>query len=449
MINEFVDKFKTLSFLLERETEHIVKMEAKAGDRVDIRTVHGNQQGVLIESSEPGIVLLKLSSGYNIGIKKEDIVEISVLESRKEEKQRETKIKINPKLPSVDIIMTGGTISSRIDYKTGAVSALTKPEQLFEMYPELLEICNVRKIETPFMKLSENMDSLDWKEIAKIAEKSLNDSACDGVIVTHGTDTLHYTSAALSFFLRDLNKPVVLTYAQRSSDRASSDAAMNLKCAALSAVSDIAEVMIVGHGTWNDDFCYALRGSKVRKMHTSRRDAFKSINTKQIAKIFPDGRVERISNYNLRDNARKTRIDASFNDRVALVKFYPGMNPEILDYYSGRYQGIVLEMTGLGHVSVQDSRNNWIPAIKKAIDNGLIVCGACQTIYGSLNPKVYSSGRELEKIGVIFLGDMLAETAFVKLGWVLGHSNWNKNKETIREKMLENISGELNNRLEE
>jgi len=419
--------------------------EAKAGDKVRINTDRETLNGILLESHESGIVLIKLSSGYNIGVRKDEILSIDLVEKAKEDKNEKRKLKVNPDLPSVDLIITGGTISSRLDYKTGGVSWLTSPEQLFDFYPEIFEICNVRKIEIPFMKASENMDSGDWKKIAEIAEKSLNDKNCKGVIITHGTDFLHYTSAALSFFLRDLNKPVVLTYSQRSSDRASSDASLNLQCAARAAVSDIAEVMLVGHGSQSDDFCYALLGSKVRKMHSSRRDAFKPVNCKPIAKVFPD-KIEKISKHRIRDDSGKVKLDDSFNEKVALVKFYPGMDSELIDYLGQRYNGIVIEAAGLGHLAINEARKNLLPSIKKAMDNGLIVCAAPQTLGGRLDPLVYSPGRELMKMGVIFLEDMLPETAYVKLGFVLGHKAW---KDKIKEKMLENFSGEINKRLEE
>ncbi|MEM4230288.1 MAG: Glu-tRNA(Gln) amidotransferase subunit GatD [Candidatus Pacearchaeota archaeon] len=420
--------------------------EAKPGDIVRITTFKEQIEGILLESFESGILLIKLKSGYNIGIKKEDITNIELIKkTEKEEKKYEVKEKKN--LPYVDIIITGGTLSSRVDYKTGGVKWLTKPEELFKFYPEIFDIVNVRKIEIPFMKASENMCAEDWKKIAEICEKSLNEDEVKGVIITHGTDFLHYTSAALSFFLRDLNKPVVLTYSQRSSDRASSDASLNLKCAAYASISDIAEVMLVGHASSNDDFCYVMPGTKVRKMHTSKRDAFKVINSKPFAKIFPDGKIEKISSHNIRDDKKKVRLDNEFNDKVALLKFYPGQDPEILDYYIKKYHGVVIEASGLGHVAVsEEAKHDWLPKIKKAIDNGLVVCMACQTIYGRLNPLVYSPGRALTKAGVIFLEDMLPETAFVKLGWVLGHKNW---KDKIKEKMLEPIAKEINERLEE
>jgi glutamyl-tRNA(Gln) amidotransferase subunit D len=417
------------------------------GDIIKVNTVKEEIQGTLLESSEQGIILVKLKSGYNIGIKKEDITNIEVVKKLEKKEEKASEMKEKKGLPYVDVIITGGTISSRIDYKTGGVKWLTNPSELFKFYPEIFDIVNVRKIEMPFMKASENMSSKDWQKIAEICEKSLNDKDVKGVIITHGTDFLHYTSSALSFFLRDLNKPVVLTYAQRSSDRASSDASLNLKCAAYAAVSDIAEVMLVGHATTNDDYCYAMPGTKVRKMHASRRDAFKAINAKPIAKIFSDGKIEKISKHNLRNDAKKVKLDNEFNDKVALVKFYPGQDPEILEHYGQKYHGIVIEASGLGHVAIsEEAKHDFLPKIKKAIDNGLIICMTPQTIYGRLNPLVYSPGRSLMKAGVIFLEDMTSETAFVKLGWVLGHKDW---KLKIKEKMLENFNGEITERLEE
>ena len=298
------------------------------------------------------------------------------------------------------------------------------------------------------MKSSEDMDFKDWQKIAKAAERILNDGNIKGLIITHGTDFLHYTSAAMSFFLRNLNKPVVLTYSQRSIDRASSDANLNLRCAALAAISDIAEVMIVGHATTNDDYCLAIPGTKVRKMHSSRRDAFKPINSKPFAKIFPD-RIEVILGYNRREKG-KVKADVKFEEKVAMIKIFPGQDPNILDYYAkNKYKGIVIEMSGLGHVPSGKTRKSWIGKLNEIQKKGIIVCATTQTIYGRVDPYVYSNGRAILDTGVIYLEDMLSETAFVKLGWVLGHEEWAKNKETVREKMLENFAHEFNNRLGE
>jgi len=424
------------------------KTDSKPGDYVEVHLTKNIYEGVLLESpkSEIGIILLKLDSGYNIGFNKKDILEIKLLKKAKDVEEK-LEIKKDSSKLNIAMIITGGTIASRLDSRTGAVNPLSTPESLFKFYPALFKKVNILKVEVPFMKASEDMNFKDWQKIARVAEKLLNDNNIKGLIITHGTDFLHYTAAALSFFLKNLNKPIVLTYSQRSIDRASSDANLNLQCSALAAISDIAEVMLVGHASTNDDYCYAMLGTKVRKMHTSRRDAFKVVNAKPFAKIFPD-RIDRISDYNIRkDKNGKIKLDLKFEEKVALVKIYPGQEPEILDYYlKKKYKGIVLEMGGLGHVPAK--RKGWIKKLKEIQGKGLVVCAVSQCIYGRVDPFVYSNGREILKTGVIYLQDMLAETAFVKLGWVLGHKQWAKNKEKVKEKMLENIAGELNDRLE-
>ena len=421
---------------------------AVAGDYVGVHLTRQIYEGVLLENPEPGIILLKLDSGYNIGFNKKDVLEIKVVEKGLEKKE-EIEIKKDKNKPNVAMIITGGTIAARLNPKKGGVDWLDTPESLFKFYPGVFDKVNIVKVEVPFMKASEDMDFKDWQKLARSAKKLLNEPSIKGVIVTHGTDFLHYTSAALSFFLENLNKPVVLTYSQRSIDRASSDANLNLQCAALAAISDIAEVMLVGHGSSNDDFCYAMPGTKVRKMHTSKRDAFKVVNAKPFAKIFPE-RIDKISDYNIRTTkGKKVKLDLKFEEKVALVKIYPGQEPDILDFYlKKKYRGIVLEMSGLGHAPTKRARNSWIKKLKQVQEKGLVVCAAAQTIYGRLDPLVYSNGRELMKTGIIYLEDMLSETALIKLGWVLGHADWAKDKKIVREKMLENFAGELSDRLE-
>jgi len=419
-----------------------------AGSIVRLDTLKESLEGTILKSADPEIILFKLSSGYNIGIPKKDIKNIKVLKKPKIEEEKAPKLKIKRELPNVALIVTGGTISSRLDYSTGGVKWLTNPAELLKFYPELLDICNIIKIEVPFMTSSEDMTSKEWQKIAETTHKLISDKNISGVIITHGTDFLHYTAAALSFFIKDLNKPVALTYSQRSSDRASSDASLNLICAARAAVSEIAEVILVGHANTEDNYCYALLGSKVRKMHSSRRDTFRPINTKPLAKIFPDKpEIEKISEYNLRDERKKPILDNKFNDKVALIKFYPGQTPDILDFYKEKgYKGIVIEASGLGHLPSQDVAHSWLAKISKIIKSGMVVCAAPQTLYGRLDPLVYSPGRKLLETGVIFLEDMLPETALVKLGWVIAKTQ-GKDKEKIKELMLTNINKEFNKRL--
>ncbi|MBI5803883.1 Glu-tRNA(Gln) amidotransferase subunit GatD [Candidatus Pacearchaeota archaeon] len=412
------------------------------GDKVRLRLALKELDGVVLENAQSEVLLLKLDSGYNVGIPKENILAGRVLKKFVEDKKKFFLPKPDKKLKSIGLVVTGGTIASKLDARTGGVAPLTDVSEFANFYPEIFKIANVKKIVVPFMTASESMSSEHWLKIGNSVEELLNDSEIEGVVVTHGTDFLHYTSAVLSFFFVNLNKPVVLTYAQRSVDRASSDANLNLQCAAQMALSNCAEVVLVGHGSTNDDFCFAIRGTKVRKLHTSRRDAFKSVNDKPIAKVFSD-KVEFISGYNVKHEG-KVRGDFSFNDKVALVKFYPGQDSSILDFYALKYKGIIIEGSGLGHLPVGEQGNDWSLKLKKHIRNGFVVCITSQCIFGRVDPFVYSNGRKLLDAGVVFLEDMLAETAFVKLGWILGHYGWKKN---VKEKMLENLAGEINEKL--
>ena len=415
--------------------------KAESGDYVEVSLMKKECRGTLLKTpkDEKGIIMLKLDSGYNVGFKRKDVLEIEVLKKREKTKEKIEIIKDGEK-PNIAVIITGGTMASRLDPKTGGVDALETPEEFFKFYPELFEKANVSKIEVPFMKSSEDMNFRDWQKIALVSSELLNKPDIKGIIITHGTDFLHYTSAALSFFLKELNKPVVLTYSQKSIDRASSDARLNLKCSALAALSDVAEVMLVGHDSANDDFCLAMPGTRTRKMHTSKRDAFKVINGKPIAKIY-ENKIETISRYGKRKKT-EVKTDVKFQEKIALVKIYPGQKPDILEHYKNKgYKGIIIETSGLGHVPVK-GKNSWLKKIKETGEK-TFMCATSQCINGKTDPFVYSNGRELLNAGVIYLKDMLSETAFVKMGWVLGHKEWTS-REKFRQKMLENVSGEIN-----
>ncbi|MFH0831275.1 MAG: Glu-tRNA(Gln) amidotransferase subunit GatD [archaeon] len=422
--------------------------KALAGDKVRVKYSSEFIEGTILESYDKDNILVKLDSGYNIGLKKENIESIKVLAKAKKQKE-EIEFNENKKVPHIGMIVTGGTISSKLDYETGGVKWLMKPEEILSFAPKLFDIARISSIEKPFMLASENMTSNDWKILAKKSAELLNKPENKGIIITHGTDTLHYTAAALSFMLKNIGKPVVLSYSQRSTDRGSSDTALNLTCSAHAALSGIAEIMLVGHGTINDNFCLAIRGTKVRKMHTSRRDTFRPINELPFAKIHENGSIEIINeNFSKRNESKKTEVDAVFEDKTALIKYHPNANPEILEFLMKKgYKGIIIEATGLGHVATEESKNNWLPSIKECIKAGMTICFAPQTIYGKLDAYVYAPGRELLKAGVIFLEDMLPETAYVKLGYVLGHKNWQNNQEKIKEMMLTNIAGEFNRKI--
>ncbi|MBT7705907.1 Glu-tRNA(Gln) amidotransferase subunit GatD [archaeon] len=421
-------------------------LNLKPGDLVSLKTKEKTWEGNVLESHDPEIVLLKLVSGYNIGIRENRVLSAEVLEEAGAQNTPELKLEKNKELPNIAMIITGGTISSRLDPKSGAVK-WTSVEDLFKIAPELTNICNIVEIKKPFMKGSEDMSLKYWKKIAEAAVKILNDKKIDGLIITHGTDTLHYGAAALGFFLKDLSKPVAFTYSQRSIDRGSTDAHLNMICAAKYATSEIAEVAIVGHKDLNDNICVALPATKTKKSHTSRRDAFQVVNDTPIAEISKE-HLEILKDFKVKDILKKTELDAKSMDKVVLIKVTPGMSPDVLNFYAREgYKGIVLETTGLGHVPGRNSENNWLPTIKKLVKKGIVICATAQTIYGSLNPNVYSTGRELKTTGITFLKDMLPETALIKLSWALGHPSWARDKDKVKNKMLENIAGEYNDKL--
>jgi glutamyl-tRNA(Gln) amidotransferase subunit D len=436
-------------------SEQIEKMLKKRGinpgDEIKLITSKGAFEGVLIPKPEFGdkeVIIIKLKSGYNVGIKADGDVEIAKLSGRKETFTLPTvDIKPNKKLPEVTIIATGGTIGSRVDYETGGVYMTTKPEELLYLVPELSAIADI-KINNLMGVSSEDMTYDEWLQIANAVSDAL-DKGSKGVVVLHGTDIMHYSSSALSFMLEGLNAPVVVTGAQRSTDRGSSDGFMNLTCAVhLAAESDIAEVGVCMHANSSDNFCFFTRGTKVRKMHTSRRDAFRPINSAPIAKVTAEGSIEYLSGYKKRDAGKgKLKVLSKFEPKVALLKFYPNSDPEIIDYCVGKgFRGIIIEGTGLGHVAVapKDEKYSWLGHIEKAVSAGLVVGVTSQCINGRVNANVYRNLRLISKTGAIYCEDMLSEVALVKLGFLLG----NYGKEKAAEMLNKNIVGEITRRTE-
>jgi len=417
-------------------------MEFKQGDRVRIEKNGTVYKGKVMPSME-GYITIKMNSGYNAGFST-DKVKITLLENNgetnggrnggKESKTTEEKIpKSGEKLPKVAILSTGGTIASKIDYRTGAVTSQFTADDILAAIPELREIADFKGRVISSI-LSENMDSESWQNLARAVVEEI-EAGADGVIVTHGTDTMMYTAAALSFMI-ETPVPIVLVGSQRSADRPSSDNAMNAICATLVAISDIAEVSVVMHGTTSDDFCEIHRGTKVRKMHTSRRDAFKSINSLPIGIVDYNTREIKTSIDYIKRGERPLKFKPGMEPKCALTKFTPGSSPEILDHYiNSGYRGLVLEGTGLGHVSTK-----WIPMVQKATDAKMPVIITSQCLNGRICDRVYDTGRDMLKAGAIEGEDTLPETALVKLMWVLGQTE--EFDEAI-EMLREDLSGEI------
>jgi glutamyl-tRNA(Gln) amidotransferase subunit D len=421
------------------------------GDRIEILKKDASYEGIILPRPVVGdtsSLVLKLDNGYNIGVKFEKGMDIKKLPGQKAlERFPKLQFKQKPNLPKISLLATGGTIASRIDYLTGGVKMAFTPQEIFFAVPELVDIASFKSVKELCNIASEDLWYKNWQQMAEEAAKELNKGA-KGVIITHGTDTMHFSSAALSFMLKNLSGPVVLTGAQRSSDRGSSDTTMNLVCAAqIAAKADIAEVGVCMHAESSDSFCFFTKGTKVRKMHTSRRDAFRPINDLPFLKVWPNGEMQ-VLNQNYRKAVGKTEADTKFEPKVALIKTYPGADPDFIDYLvSSDFKGIVIEGTGLGHVPTQTSEQgmSWIKSIQNAIRSGVPVVITSQTLYGRVHSHVYRNLRILDSTGVIWGEDMLPETAYVKLGWVLGHTN---EMEKVKELMGKNMAGETSERSE-
>jgi glutamyl-tRNA(Gln) amidotransferase subunit D len=420
------------------------KSGAKVGSVIRLTSKSGEVfEGILIprsEYSDPRHIVLKMRNGYNIGISLERTEKLEIIgEGEKPHFTKPSPPPVRAGLPRVTIISTGGTIASRVDYRTGAVQPALTAADLASVVPELSSIAEV-DAHILFSEYSENIGPTHWKGMAEEVAKRIADGA-EGVVISHGTDTLHYTAAALSFALSDLPIPVLLVGAQRSSDRPSSDAASNLTGAvALAARADMALVSVAMHQDLSDHIILAHRGTRVRKCHTSRRDAFKSINSTPIASYdLKTGQIEMTNGVPKRDKSRKLVLKSRFDQHAYLIKFYPGFYTGIIDSaVSAGARGIVLEGTGLGHVSRQ-----LFDSVKKALKREVPVFMTSQTIWGRVDMNVYNTGRDLLNLGVTPLEDMIAETAIVKLMWVAAQT---RSAGKVREMMLQSIAGELTSR---
>jgi len=412
---------------------------ADVGDTVAVTARGDRLEGVVMPHhafSGSDILTLKLGNGYNVGIDLKDITGIDLVSKHAPATKTARVVPRNPRLPILSVLGTGGTIASYVDYRTGAVHPAVTAEDLVFSVPELMEIADVRA-RVVYSVLSENLKPANWQHLADEATKELNGGA-EAVLIPHGTDTLHYTTAALSFMLRDLTGPVIVVGAQRSSDRPSSDAAMNLTCAARIAGADLGEVVAVMHGETGDTFCLVHRGTKVRKMHASRRDAFRSMNATPLGKAHVDGRVELSSDVRKRSKGPVV-ADTRLDPEVGLVWFYPGMPPQAVARALEGVHGAVIAGTGLGHVA-----HDLLPVIAAASKAGKPIVMTTQTLQGRVGMRVYATGRDLLQAGVIDGQDMLPEVAFVKLMWTLGRT---KDPAEVARIMTTDVSGEINPRI--
>ncbi|MET1129249.1 MAG: Glu-tRNA(Gln) amidotransferase subunit GatD [Thermoproteota archaeon] len=439
-------------YFSERVRRILQRAGANIGDRVRIKRGDFEVEGILMPRysiTDRDILVVKLDNGYNVGIKVDDNTIVEVVKTQRQILAERSgaplvvplaEVRASPEKPvRVSIIGTGGTIASKIEYETGAVKPAFTSKEILEAVPEIREFAEVSAREVMNV-LSENMRIEFWEAIVREVSREIEEGA-EGVVVAHGTDTMSYTSSALAFAFRGLPVPIAFVGSQRSSDRPSSDAAFNLIAATLTAArAPFAEVVVIMHGESSDTYALAHRATKVRKMHTSRRDAFQSINALPLAKIYPfDRKIELVSKPLRKRGEQTLTVLNKFEKRVALIKYYPGMDNEIIDFLVDRgYRGLVLEGTGMGHVG------EWlIPSIQRAVESGVTVVMTSQTLFGRVNMNVYQTGRKLLAAGVVPGSDMLPEVAFVKLSWVLAHYS---DPEEIRSIMLTNLAGEINDR---
>ncbi len=414
----------------------------QVGDEVEVRLSTGAVlTGVLMpryEYADDLHITLKLRNGYNVGISVSKISGARLL-ARPQQEAIPPQPKGAGRRGDVLIVGTGGTIASRVDYRTGAVTPVFRPEDLYSRIPDLRGIAEV-DTDPLFNILSENMTPEHWSAIAERVGRAVSEGY-RGVVVTHGTDTMHYTAAALSFSLEGLPIPVILVGAQRSPDRPSSDAPSNLKGAILAASrGDFSGVYVAMHKDLSDREIAIHRGVRVRKNHTSRRDAFQSVNSRLAAVVdLYSMEIRKLEDLPPRGDPGSLVVRPRFDRRAFLLKYFPGMDGGIVDHLvDSGYRALILEGTGLGHVGRQ-----LYESIRRAVDSGVFVGMTSQCIWGSVRMTVYDTGRDLLRIGVVPLGDMLPEVALVKAMWLLGQG---AGPEEMRSLMPANLRGELSER---
>jgi len=420
---------------------------ARIGDRVRIEAQAPSLEaveGILMprfQTEEEEYVVVKLGTGYNVGVRVNPSTNVSIVgKGAQPHFTRAVLPEKKPGLPEVTIMSTGGTIASKVDYRTGAVKPALDAEDLYSVVPELASVADINA-KILLSIFSENLGPSHWTRIAQSIADEVKQGV-DGVVIAHGTDTMGYTAAAMSFALKELPVPVVFVGAQRSADRPSSDAATNLLGAvAVAGSAPFAEVCVAMHETISDEKIAVHRGTKVRKCHTSRRDAFRSVNTPPIAYYDTRKQIVQTNSHDLkpRSKGKNWKIYEKFDPNVALIKFHPGISPGVIDWATATgFKGIVLEGSGLGHVG-----DMMFQSLERAIKDGVVVAMCSQCIWGRVHMNVYSTGRDLLRMGVVPMGDMLAETALVKMMWAFGQDN---SPEKVKEVMVTNVAREFSER---
>jgi glutamyl-tRNA(Gln) amidotransferase subunit D len=408
----------------------------------EVMTTRGKFTGIILPRSETADdkhVVLKLRNGYNVGITCATVTEIKEIGYKEAHyKVPEREFPYDPRKPRVKLLGTGGTIASRLDYRTGAVIPAFTPGELYGSVPELADICNL-ETEKLYGVFSENMGPEQWVGTARAIGREI-EKGIQGIVIGHGTDTMQHTAAILSFMVQDSPVPIVMVGSQRSSDRPSSDAALNLINATKTAAeSDIAEVMVCMFGPTSDQYDLLHRGTRVRKMHSSYRSTFRTISDVPIAMVSREKIIPLRDDYKRRRSDKNVRINTVFEEKVSIVYYYPNMKPDIIEsLIDNGYKGIVIAGTGLGHVN-----KPLYPSLKRAVEKGIALYMTVQTLWGYVQMYVYDTGRDIMELGVVPAANMLPEVAYVKLGWALGQTH---ELDKVKNIMLTPIAGEITER---
>ena len=409
---------------------------------VQVESTQGRFKGLILprsETSDDKHIVLKLDSGYNIGVAAGSISKITERGRREAHyKIPEKEFPTDPSKPNITLFGTGGTIASRLDYRTGAVIPAFSPGELYGSVPELADICNL-KTEKLFGVFSENMGPEQYIRLAESIGEEIA-KGVDGIVIGHGTDTMHHTAAILTFMVQDSPVPIVMVGSQRSSDRPSSDAAINLINAVKAAAEgDIAEVVVCMFGPTSDQYCLIHRGTRVRKMHSSYRSTFRTIGDIPLAMIDQQKITHLKDDYKRRRTDRNVKINTAFEEKVTILYYYPNMLPDVVDAIVDKgYRGIIIAGTGLGHVN-----KPLYPALKRAVDSGVHIYMTVQTLWGYVQMYVYETGREIMELGVVPTANMLPEVAYMKLCWALGQTD---DRDEVRRIMLTPVGDEITER---
>ena len=405
-------------------------------------------EGIVVVEDE-SYMTLKLPSGYNVVVSKKYISNIKREEINKECQEnmslqisREERTESNKM--KIALLHTGGTIASKVDYRTGAVSSKYKAEELLSLYPEFEYMARI-SAKTVTNIFSEDMNFEEYNKILEEIDLSIK-SGADAIIIAHGTDTIHYTSCALFYGCLNLPIPILLVGAQRSSDRASSDAFSNLKAAISFLKSQhgserkFRRVGICMHKNLSDEDFLILDGINVKKLHSTRRDAFKQINYSSYAEVTDSGDVKVLRGDLETLKPSKTFSYITYNTKLkgGFFKAHPNMFEEELESLRV-YDFLILEGTGVGNISAHKNNlekdNLFLKELKKLVRNTKVIAST-QTTFGEVSLDIYSRGRDLQSSGIIGnRHNLSSETLFMRTAFCLSQSE--KSFEEIWEENLE------------